>query len=393
MGTLSEIQENLEGSTKGAGAQERVANRDRTIVRTSIIGIVANAFLAAFKAVIGLMTHSIAITMDAVNNLSDAASSLITIIGTKLAGREPDREHPFGFGRVEYLSALVIAGIVLYAGLASLSESVQAIINPETPEYGAIPLLIIAVAVVVKIVLGLYVRKIGTRVNSDALSNSGTDALLDSVISASTLVAAFIYIFFGISLEAWLGAAISLVILKAGVDMIRETVSKLLGERADAELASSVRKAVESFPEVQGAFDLILNDFGPDTYHGSIHIEVPNTMSADDIDDLTRRITGKIYSDFHIVLSAVGIYSVNVTDSVIAEMRQKVYDLVLSVDHVIQVHGFYADPEAKDMRFDIVVSFDAKDRRETYHDVRQQVQQLYPDYKLHVALDTDFSEE
>ena len=187
------------------------ASREKTIVRTSVVGIVANVFLAGFKAVIGLMTHSIAIVLDAVNNISDAGSSLITIVGTKLAAKEPDKKHPFGYGRVEYLSAMIISMIVLYAGLSSLIESVKQILDPQTPDYSTVSLIIVGVAVVVKILLGRYVRNVGVRVNSDSLVNSGKDAMLDSVISASTLVAAGIFLLFGLSLEAWLGAVISLV--------------------------------------------------------------------------------------------------------------------------------------------------------------------------------------
>ena len=213
----------------------REQSRERIIVQTSIIGIIANVFLAGFKAVIGLMTHSIAIVLDAVNNISDAGSSLITIIGTKLAGREPDKKHPFGYGRIEYLSAMIISVIVLYAGVTSFVESVKQIIHPETPEYNTVSLIIVAVAVAVKILLGRYVKGVGEKVNSDSLVNSGEDATLDSIISASTLVAAIIFLLFKVSLEAWLGAVISLVIIKSGIEMLRDTISQLLGERSDPE--------------------------------------------------------------------------------------------------------------------------------------------------------------
>ena len=151
------------------------------------------------------MTNSIAIVLDAVNNISDAGSSLITIVGTKLAGKEPDKKHPFGYGRIEYLSAMVISVIVLYAGITSFVESVKQIIDPEEPDYNTVSLIIVAVAVGVKILLGRFVKGVGIKVNSDSLINSGEDATLDSIISTSTLVAAGIFIIFHISLEAWLG--------------------------------------------------------------------------------------------------------------------------------------------------------------------------------------------
>ena len=368
-------------------------SREKIIVRTSIIGIIANVFLAAFKAVVGLMTNSIAIVLDAVNNISDAGSSIITIIGTKLAGREPDKKHPFGYGRIEYLSAMIISAIVLYAGITSFVESVKQIIHPETPEYNAVSLIIVGVAVVVKILLGRYVKSVGEKVKSDSLINSGEDATLDSVISASTLVAAVIFMVFHVSLEAWLGAIISLVIIKSGIEMLRDTISQILGERNDAELAKAIRATVLSFPDVQGAYDLVLNNYGPDTWNGSIHIEVPDTYSADQLDQLIREITMKVLREHHVILTAVGVYSVNTKDDEIIRAREKVREIVLSHEHVRQMHGFYLIKDKKAMRFDIVVSLDAKDRRAVYQDVVAQVQKAFPDYTLQVAMDTDFGEE
>ena len=322
-------------------------SREKAIVRTSLIGIIANVFLAAFKAVVGLTTHSIAIVLDAVNNISDAGSSLITIVGTKLAGKEPDKKHPFGYGRIEYLSAMIIAVIVLYAGITSLVESVRQIIHPETPDYNAVSLVIVAVAVVVKILLGRYVKNAGVRVNSDSLINSGEDATLDSVISASTLVAAGIFLLFHVSLEAWLGAIISAVIIKSGIGMLRDTISQILGERNDAELAKSIRQTVISFPDVQGAYDLVLNNYGPDTWNGSIHIEVPDTYSADQLDQLIREITIAVLKEHHVILTAIGVYSVNTHDEEIISAQKKVREIVLAHEHVRQMHGFYLMKDRK----------------------------------------------
>ena len=231
-------------------------SRNRIIIRTSVIGILANVFLAAFKAVVGLTSNSIAIVMDAVNNISDAASSVITIVGAKLAGKEPDRKHPYGYGRIEYLSAMVISLLVLYAGLTAFVESVRKIIQPDTPDYSAAALVIVAVAVVVKIVLGRYVKRTGEKVRSDSLINSGEDARLDSVISASTLVAAAVYLLFRVSLEAWLGAVIALVIIRSGIGMLRDALSRILGQRADAQLAGDIKSTIGQFPEIGGVYDL-----------------------------------------------------------------------------------------------------------------------------------------
>ncbi|MBO4865807.1 MAG: cation transporter [Ruminococcus sp.] len=373
--------------------QQDTENRSKIIIRTSITGIVANVFLAAFKAVIGVLTHSIAIVLDAVNNISDAGSSLITIIGTKLAGREPDKKHPFGYGRIEYLSAMVISVIVLYAGITSFVESVKKIFKPATPDYSVVSLIIVGVAVIVKIVLGRYVKSVGEKVNSDSLVNSGEDATLDSVISASTLVAAIIFMTTGLSLEAWLGAVISLVIIKSGFEMLKDTISQILGERSDPELAKSIKQTVTDIEGVQGAYDLVLNNYGPDAWNGSIHIEVPDTFSADRIDRLIREIQLAVYTAHRVVLTAVGVYSINTKDEESKAVEEKVREIVFAREHVLQMHGFYLTKETNTIRFDVVVSFDAPDRREVYKQIIADVKEAFPDHKLQIALDTDYSEE
>ncbi|MBR4749955.1 MAG: cation transporter [Abditibacteriota bacterium] len=368
-------------------------SRDAVIVRTSVLGILANVFLAAFKAVVGLTSNSIAIVMDAVNNLSDAASSVITIVGTKLAGKQPDRQHPFGYGRIEYLSSMVISLLVLYAGITAFVESVKEIIAPDKPEYSATGLIIVAVAVVVKIVLGHYVKNVGKRVNSDSLVNSGEDAKLDSIISASTLVAAVVFVLFHISTEAWLGGIIALVIVKSGLEMLRDTLSRILGERVDAQLARDIKETVTGFPEISGAYDLVLHNYGPDAYQGSVHIEVPDTLSADYLDKLLRSVSMEVYHKHNVLLTAIGVYSVNTRDPEAAAAREKVTGIIMAHPHILQVHGFYIDKPEKIIRFDVIVSFDAPDRRQVYEEICRDVQAAYPDYELHVIMDTDFSEE
>ena len=366
--------------------------RNHIIIRTSIIGILANVLLSVFKSAVGIISGSIAIVMDAVNNLSDAASSLITIIGTKLAGKAPDRKHPFGHGRGEYLSAMIISALVLYAGLTSLIESFKKILSPKTPDYSAVTLVIVAFAVLVKIVLGRYVQQKGEQVHSDSLINSGKDALNDSIISASTLVAAIIFLTTGLSLEPYLGLIISLLIIKSGVDMLRETISQLLGERINLELARSIKKTVTSFPDVTGAYDLILNNYGPDLFTGSIHIEVPDTYTVLQLDELSQSITHKVLEDNHVILTAIGVYPTNTGNEKAAQMKRLISEIVLSHEYVMQLHGFYVNEVKKTIRFDVIISFDAKDREAVYQHIVNDVSELYPDYKLLVALDTDFSE-
>lgn len=371
---------------------EEAAQRQKTIVRTSVIGIVSNLALVGFKATVGFLSHSIAIVLDAVNNLSDALSSVITIIGARLAGREPDKKHPFGHGRVEYLSSLIIAIIVLYAGVTSLIESVKKILTPETPDYAPVTLLVVGVAVVVKIVLGLYVRKTGIRVNSDSLINSGKDALLDSVISAATLGAALIYIFTGLSLEAYLGAVISVFIIKTGYEMFSETVSKLLGETGDVELLLAIKKTICDFPEVQGAYDLILHNYGPDTYNGSVHIELEDTCSLTRLDELTREIVAEVYRRHNVIMTAVGIYSVNTRDADVIRLKQEIAEKVLSHPYAKQIHGFYYNKKDNAIWFDVVISFDAKSRTAVLEEIQKDMRESFPDTIFMIAMDMDYGE-
>ena len=373
----------------GPGEQDR----HKVIIRTSIIGIAANVLLAVFKAVIGIFSHSIAITLDAVNNISDAASSVITIVGTKLAGRPADKKHPFGYGRIEYLSAMVISLIVLYAGITSFTESVKKIIHPETPDYSAVTLVIVAAGVIVKIVLGRFVKSNGEKVNSDSLIASGSDATLDAVISASTLVAAVLYLTLHIRLEAWLGAIISVVIIKSGIELLRDTLSEILGERADIQIARDIQKTIRTFPEVLGTYDLVLNNYGPDTFTGTVHIEVAETMTAKEIDELLRKIQVRVFQEHRIALTAIGIYSSNTEDEKTKTVREQVAKIVFSSPYVLQMHGFFLDEEKKKIRYDLVISFDAKDRQAEYLALLQKVQEAFPEYTLEAAMDTDFSLE
>lgn len=292
----------------------------------------------------------------------------------------------------EYLTAMVISLLVLYAGITAFVESVKKIVTPDTPDYSAAALIIVAVAVAVKIVLGRYVKSVGEKVNSDSLVNSGEDATLDSVISASTLVAASVYLLFHISLEAWLGAAIALVIIKSGIEMLRETLSQILGERADGELAREIKATVTSYPGISGAYDLVLHNYGPDTYNGSLHIEVPDTLSAEDLDKLIRKVTVDVIRKHNVILTAIGVYSINTKDPEAIAARERVSAIVTADPNVLQMHGFYLDKAEKTLRFDFVVSFEARDRDRVYREICEKVQREYPDYTLQITMDTDFSE-
>lgn len=366
--------------------------REKTVIKTSIISIISNIVLAAFKAFVGFLANSIAIISDAVNNLSDALSSIITIVGTKLAWKAPDKKHPYGYGRIEYMTSFIVSAIVLYAGITSMVESIKKIIHPGKVDYSIVTLIILIAGIIVKFILGLYVKKKGNEVNSDSLVASGSDAFNDAILSISVLASAIIYMLFNISLEAYVGILLSIFIIKAGIELIKESVDNMLGIRIESDLARNIKKEIIKEENVQGAFDLILNDYGPDKYLGSVHIEVPDTLSVADIDKISRRISKNIMTKYGVILHTIGIYSVNTKDKKIKKIQKEIQDIVFSHKGILQMHGFYFDEEDKNINFDIIIDFKIKNREEIYKKIYNEIKEKYKDYKINITLDIDISD-
>ena len=380
--------ENFDNITKIS--QEKI-DRDKTIVRTSIIGIITNILLAAFKATIGLISNSIAVILDAVNNLSDVLSSLITIIGAKLANKLPDKKHPLGHGRIEYMSALLVSAIVLYAGITAAIESIKRIIHPQVADYSIISLVIIAVAVVVKIILGKYVKSNGEKVKSGALIASGTDAMFDAILSASVLASAIIFFTTKISLEAYVGIIISAVIIKAGIEMMSDTLGDILGKRADSQTTKKIKQLLTQEPEVRGAYDLIIHNYGPNKNLASVHLELPDTMTVEQVDTLTRKLQTKVYHETGVILAGVGVYSYNTKNDEAAKVYNTIQETVMAYDWVLQMHGFYVDMSAKKIRFDVVMSFEIN-AEEGLKILNDKLIKIYPEYKIQIVPDVDISD-
>lgn len=364
-------------------------NREKTIVRTSFIGIIANLLLAAFKAAIGFLSGSVAIITDAVNNLTDVLSSVITIIGAKYAGKRPDREHPLGHGRAEYISAAVISVLVIYAGLTAIIESGKKILDPGEISYETVQLVILIMAVAVKVFLGLYFTSVGKKVNSDALTDSGKDAIGDVFTSSATVIAAFIYIFTHVSIEGFVGILIGVFIIKAGIEMLTNTLADILGKRPDAELTKNIKKAINSLEGVYGVYDLILHNYGPDKFMGSLHVEIDASKNADEIDELSRTISHTVYEQCGVIIEAVGVYSRDNIHPEVSEMREKIYQIIFSHNHVIQTHGFRVDFTNKKIFCDIIIDFEAEDREELYRHIVEDIAEAYPDMTPQVVLDID----
>ena len=385
---MASEKEQTERNTEPEEISSAVAQREGLIVRTSVIGIITNILLAAFKAAVGLISHSIAVVLDAVNNLSDALSSLITIIGTKLSAKLPDKKHPLGYGRIEYLTALVVAALVLYAGVTSLVESVKKIIHPETADYSIVSLVIIAVAVVVKLLLGRYVKAQGRKANSAALEASGADASFDAILSASVLLSAIVFLLWGLSLEAWVGVVIAGFIIKSGFEMITDTLDDILGKRAEAELTGKIRRAVLEEEAIRGVYDIIVNDYGPNKNTCSLHIELPDFMTVDQVDVITRHLQNRVLDAAGVIVTGVSVYSYNTKDDEAAAIRGRVTGIVLSHDWALQLHGFYADTVNKTLRFDVVMSFDVT-VSEALSTLYSELSSALPEYTVHITPDVD----
>lgn len=377
---------------------EDKALRSKQITRTSIIGILVNVFLSSFKAVVGLISGSIAIVLDAVNNLTDAMSSVITIVGIKLAHKKPDAKHPFGHGRVEYFSAIIISLIVLSTGVTSLVESIKKIIEPTQPNYGVAAIIIIVVAILTKVLLGRFVKKQGEKYNSDALVASGADAMFDAIISVATLVGALVMILWKVNIDGWLGAIIAIFIIKAGAEMLATPISQVIGARPDSEITKSIKQTVREVPGVMGAYDLILHNYGPNNAIGSIHVEVSDTLTAREIHLLSKAIQRVVYEKYSVFIT-VGIYAVHEGDDAMGQLRISLRNAMLAHEGVIGFHGLFVSsyPQANAdnapyVSFDVVITFSSGDRMALLQVLEAEVHKFLPNYTVQINFDTDFSD-
>lgn len=363
--------------------------RHRIIVRASIIGIIFNLVLAILKVVAGFLANSIAIIADAANSLSDCLSSIVTIVTSYFARRAPDKKHPLGHGRSEYMGTLVVGGIISYIGITAGIEAVKKIITPTDVTYSMVTLIVVICAILTKIFLSLYTLAAGKKAKSDTLIASGKDAFSDVLISSSTLLAIATYHFLGLNIEPYLALLISLFIVRTGYNIIRETTSQLLGERADRDIAKRIRNTINAIENVEGAYDLILHDYGPTTIIASVNIEVPCTMTAPELDDLSREIRRKVYKKHHVVMSSVGIYSIDTKDAETRDLYHQMQVLLEEYPDVIELHGFHLDKTDKTISCDIVIDFSAENRQELFAEIKKAAQAKFADYRLEIVLDAD----
>ena len=366
-------------------------DRSKKIVQTSLVGIFANLGLVVIKAIVGIVAMSVAIVMDAINNLSDALSSVITIVGTKLAQKKPDEKHPYGHGRVEYLTSLIISVIILIAGSAAIVESVIAIIDNNLPQFEIWSVILIAIAILVKIAISFFFRHRGKKLNSEALKGSGIDALFDAFLSLGTLIAIIVALVWSVNIEGYIGIIIGLFMIKSGIDVLRNSLSSIIGERMSKETSEAIKKLVVSNPEVKGAYDLIVNNYGPDRGIGSIHIEVDDNLTAKEIHPLTRKIANQVFEQFGIIMT-IGIYASNSSNEEVIKIRDTVRKEVLSHPTIKQMHGFYVDHEDKSITFDVIVDFKDKDSARLIKEIHDNLVEKLPGYRFYIVEDKDFTD-
>lgn len=368
-----------------------IMTREKKIIQTSFIGILGNIALVTVKAIFGILANSVSIILDALNNLSDALSSTITIIGTKLAHKKPDAKHPYGHGRVEYLTSLIIAIIILVTGGAAIYQGINTIIHPVETNYTTITIVIVAIAIAVKIGLGLYFRIVGKKLNSTALVGSGLDALFDALLSLATLVGILTAMIWKVNIEGYLGILIGLFILKSGIDILRESFSNIIGERTSKETALGIKQIVTSHKEVIGAYDLIVNNYGPERAIGSIHIEVSDELPAKEIHAISRAITEEVYIKYNVIMT-VGVYASNTSNEETKEIRTYLSNLVKEYKDIKQLHGFYVDKEKMLISFDIILDYKCPKIEQIKNELYERLKKQFPLYNPYIVIDNEFSD-
>ncbi len=364
--------------------------REGVVMATSILGVLANLLVAGAKVGIGVLASSIAIVSEGVNNAADAVTSVLTIVGTKLAGKRPTKKHPFGFGRIEYLTSLVIAAMILLTGWEFLAESVRRIFHP--PEGLSITYLALGIVVgsaVVKLALGIYTVAMGRKVGSGPLVAVGTDCKNDVLVSLVTILSAVVFLAWGVSIDAYAGVVTSVFILKAGFDVMKETVGALLGQPADKAFADALYRRIRANPLVLNAADMMLHNYGPDRYSGSVNIEVDHSTSVSELYAAIHRLQLDIMHELGVTM-VFGVYAVDRDHAAHRELRKLVADFVRGYDHAVSYHAIYIPEGEKKIYCDIVVDYELHDWADLREAFTALMHRHYPDYGLELVIETEY---
>ncbi len=325
------------------------------------VGIILNVFLFAVKFVAGILSGSIAITADAFNNLSDAGSSIITLVGFKIAGQKPDPEHPFGHGRVEYISSLIVSFLIVLMGFELGKTSVEKIIHPEPTEFSLLICGILVLSILVKAYMVFYNRKIGKKIDSTAMKVVSSDSLNDCIATAVVLAATLISHFYNINIDGYCGIAVAVFIVISGINAAKETISPLLGEPADPEFVKEITRIVMSHEEIKGIHDLIVHNYGPGRTMISLHAEVSVhselMKTHDTVDNIERELSEKLGC-----MAVIHMDPISDDDETTINLRQRVIDIIEDLDEKMTVHDFriVKGPTHTNIIFDIVVPYESK---------------------------------
>ncbi|MBQ0001791.1 MAG: cation transporter, partial [Clostridiales bacterium] len=292
-------------------------SRDDIITMTSGLGIVVNLLIAIVKVLIGAISSSIAIVSEGVNNLADALTSILALVGAKLAKKHPDENHPFGYGRIEYFASLIIAVLILVTGIEMMISSVKLIFEPEEMSISVLAIVLVALSAVVKFFLGIYTIRMGEKASSGSLVGVGTECRNDSFASVITIIASLVYLLFHISLDAYAGIIISFLIIKAGIDVLRETTSDLLGRPGEKELANALYKQIRQTDGILAAADMMLHNYGPDAWSGSVNVEIDHNKTVGEIYQFLHELQLSIMHEHHVTM----VFGVHAVDNDHAEMK------------------------------------------------------------------------
>lgn len=364
-------------------------SREGIIAATSALGIAVNLLVAAAKVILGLLASSIAIVSEGINNASDALTSVLTLVGSKLAGKHPDAKHPFGYGRIEYLTSLVIAGLILFTGIEMLISSVKLIFEPSELNISFLALAVVAVSAVIKFRLGVFTIKAGKKADSGALVGVGLDCRNDSFISIVTILSAVVFIVFHVSVDAYVGVLMSLLVIKAGFDVLRETVSELLGRPGNEELAAKLYKEIRSTPGILNAVDMMLHNYGPDAYSGSVNVEIDHEMSVGEAYDFLHELQLRIMHE-HNVTMVFGVYAVDNDHEEVKAIRSSVASFVRTHEHVKSYHAIYLDPSSDKLYCDLIVDYELRDWEALREQFIAFMAESRPDKEIILTIETEF---
>ena len=326
-----------------------------------IVGIVINIILFAGKFIAGFLSGSVAVTADAFNNLSDAGSSVISLIGFRLAAQKPDPHHPFGHGRFEYIASLIISMVIIMMGFELGKDSVIKIINPAEVEYSALTFWVLGISILAKFYMFIYNRSIGKKIDSSTLKATATDSISDTVSTLAVLVSAILTVKFGILIDGWVGLAVAGFIMFAGISSAKETIDSLLGTPPDEEFCKSVEDIVLSHDGMIGIHDMIVHNYGPGRVFISLHAEVPSDGNFVDIHDTIDNIEHDIMRETG-CLATIHMDPVDVRDELTAQMKAKVGEIISEIDEQITFHDFrmVSGPTHTNVIFDIVIPYNYK---------------------------------